>query len=391
MTLPTPLPIAQFRDVPHLAALAKQLHHLLSTELGLAEPLSESRARAILRAAQVLDEATQASFVRLVQNEKSLRLALHDLCQSTAVSLTFIPPYPTEAPEIPWLSLVLLAFARKNGYPVGNLNPAVPPAPHTPAGLLLQQVGGYFRQQTQRSATERDKLAKPLAYSGDPTNPNPNLTDPAPIAPVPPYFRTPVPVRYPEYNPPVAVETEELPASNYLVIAPEETTTPPPARPSSAPRSAPAPSRQPALQITAEEVMPPPINIVGTPVTVPRPAEPARPTGSNLLDNIRNLFKGEEFASTRLRVLVQEYPDGPGLYGLQVKVSCRGVRSFVAGTTDREGRFVCELPVRETSGLTYEVEVIWPRETGGETEQKSITLSADREAYELPFYRQLRP
>lgn len=389
MTMTPNETIQALRDRQHLTAFARQWHQLLSTEMGLPEPLSESRARAVLRAAKVLDDAVQASFQRLMQKEGNLRVALHDLIASTAVGTDFTPPYPAEESEIPWLSLALLVFAHKNGYPVGNLNPAVPPAPHSPAGLLLQQVGSFFRQETQRSATERERLARRLAYSGASGD---NDQAPASVAPVPPYFRSPVPVRYPEFNDPVAVDEAEVnqppnnatppPSTNErLTISEDETVSPAPT----------PPQRMPSIRITREQVTPPAVRIVGDSVSVPRPRQDdsERNMGSNLLDSIRNLFKGEDFSATRLRVLVQEYPDGPGLYGLQVKVTCKGVRSHVAGTTNREGRFVCELPVRETSGLTYDVDVVWPREAGGETEQKSITLSADREEYELPFYRRL--
>jgi hypothetical protein len=94
--------------------------------------------------------------------------------------------------------------------------------------------------------------------------------------------------------------------------------------------------------------------------------------------------------ATKLRIIVKEYPDGPGLYGLQVRVTCKGIKSHVAGTTTREGNFVCELPVPERSGLTYDVDVTWPREMSGETERKSITLNADRTEFELPFYRSIK-
>jgi hypothetical protein len=97
----------------------------------------------------------------------------------------------------------------------------------------------------------------------------------------------------------------------------------------------------------------------------------------------------EDLTTTKLKVLVQHYPDGPGFYGLQVRVTCKGVKSYVAGTTDRDGKFVCELPVRVESGLTYDVDVIWPREEGSEVERKSITLNADRTYFSLPFYRHL--
>ena len=109
------------------------------------------------------------------------------------------------------------------------------------------------------------------------------------------------------------------------------------------------------------------------------------------LTAVRQTFgRKEPLASTKLRVLVQEYPDGPGLYGLQVRVTCQGVKSYVAGTTNREGKFLCELPVRVNSGLTYDVDVTWPREMNNEIERKSITLNADRTEFNLPFYRRMK-
>jgi hypothetical protein len=104
---------------------------------------------------------------------------------------------------------------------------------------------------------------------------------------------------------------------------------------------------------------------------------------------IRQMLGQEEMTTTKLRVLVQEHPDGPGLYGLQVRVTCAGIKSYVAGTTDRDGKFVCELPVRMQTGLTYDVEITWPRDKGGDGERKSITLNADRTEFTLPFYRKI--
>ena len=43
------------------------------------------------------------------------------------------------------------------------------------------------------------------------------------------------------------------------------------------------------------------------------------------------------------------------------------------------------------SGLTYDVQVTWPRDVGGDVERKSITLNADRTIFTLPFYRQINP
>ena len=93
--------------------------------------------------------------------------------------------------------------------------------------------------------------------------------------------------------------------------------------------------------------------------------------------------------STKLRVIVQDVQDGPGLYGIQVQVRCKGINAHVAGTTNRDGVFLCELPVRVHSGLTYDVDITWPRDLGGEVERKSVTLNVDRTEFKLPFFRRL--
>lgn len=89
---------------------------------------------------------------------------------------------------------------------------------------------------------------------------------------------------------------------------------------------------------------------------------------------------------TKLRVVVQRYPDGPGIPGVQVKVQTKGVKKFVAATTNADGVFLCSLPVRARAGMTYYVDVIWPNELGGKRERKTITLNADREQFTLPYY-----
>ena len=124
----------------------------------------------------------------------------------------------------------------------------------------------------------------------------------------------------------------------------------------------------------------------------PRPAPRRQPTPqpppqSSFARSIRQLFRNEQLKTTRLRIVVQDYPDGPGIYGLQVTVSSKSIKSYVAGTTDRQGRFLCELPVRLTSGLTYDIDVSWPEDLGGRIERKSITINADRTEFTLPFYR----
>jgi hypothetical protein len=108
-------------------------------------------------------------------------------------------------------------------------------------------------------------------------------------------------------------------------------------------------------------------------------------------ERARSALTRSPLKSTKLRVLVQEFPDGPGLYGVQVRVACARIRAHVAGTTSREGVFLCELPVREEEGLTYEVDVTWPRDAGDRVERKAITLNADRTEFSLPFYQRVQP
>jgi hypothetical protein len=42
-------------------------------------------------------------------------------------------------------------------------------------------------------------------------------------------------------------------------------------------------------------------------------------------------------------------------------------------------------------GLTYDVDLTWPRDFGGETERKAITMNADRTRFTLPFYHRSQP
>ena len=106
----------------------------------------------------------------------------------------------------------------------------------------------------------------------------------------------------------------------------------------------------------------PPIRIDASqvPPARPRVVQPSPPANFN--QDVRRKFgrSREQMVTTKLRVVVQDYPDGPGLYGLQVRVTCKGINSHVAGTTGRDGRFLCELPVRAQSGLTYDVDITWP-------------------------------
>ncbi|MEZ4645268.1 MAG: hypothetical protein R3E31_21475 [Chloroflexota bacterium] len=392
----------------HLQVFAARLHAWLVADLNQSSEavpdFTESRAKALLRAANVVDDPTLHSFAKLVEaetaasNETAVRLALFDLLNETnlasesetqaiAAAATHAETANRQAP-FPWLSLSIAAFAWKSEYPLYQLDPASPPGEYSPAGQLVKRAAFFLRQQVQRSATDRDKLARKLAYtegetavSGTPTLEQLNTQEP--IAPLPPHYRPPIPVRYPEVardtlqiapDEPVAAEPPALRADSLTIETddlPGEHVT-----------------RMPPIRITKEQLPPP------RPQTTPRVVTPQPTTTTstvNFADNVRQIFgRGREpMKTTKLRIVVEEFPDGPGLYGLQIKVSCRGVKSYVAGTTNREGKFLCELPVRIHSGLTYDVDVTWPRDLGGETERKSITLNADRTEFVLPFYRKL--
>jgi hypothetical protein len=390
------------------ARLAQWLVGELSQEPGAttaARPegpaFTESRARALLRAAEILDDPTWRSFQRLVENPAAVRVALYDLLQdsslaqsaevaglavASAQTATTDNDPAAAPPTTPWLSLSIAAYAWKNGYPLQQLDPSSPPTPDSPAGQLIRRAAHFLRRQVQRGATERDKLGRKLSQ---PPSGTPSLEEMATAAesipPLPPVFRPPVPVRYPEVaRETVHLDVEEPPApptptrGEPLVISEEDL-----------PPSPPPPVTNPPLTIRPEETRPqprrrPPSPMPSTAVVMPNSSVESRP-GFTMA--VRQMLGHEEMKSTKLRVLVQDYPDGPGLYGLQVRISCAGIKSSVAGTTNREGKFVCELPVRLHSGLTYDVDVTWPRDAGGDTERKSITLNADRTEFTLPFYR----
>lgn len=392
--------IQSLQSPVHLTAFASRLHTWLMTELNPPDnPIrfTESRARAVLNAAGVLDEPTWHSFQRLIESPLALRLALYDVLNSAELAedkeveaLVIASSAAANPSPIEWLSLIIAAFAWKRGYFLDQLDPSSPPLADSPAGQILNRAMALIRQQVQRGATERNKMGKKLDYRADAAL-SPSLeTMPLAqetIAPLPPYYRAPIPVRYPE----VARETVQ--------ITPDEPTHPP---------TPPTIQRGEPLIISREDVEPtpnpptrmPPITISREQVEGTRPPSPLPPSAvimpnsaiepkPSLTVAFRQMFRNEPMKTTRLRIMVQEYPDGPGLYGLQVRVTCPTIRSYVAGTTDRNGKFLCELPVRLTSGLTYDIDVTWPREHSGETERKSITLNADRTEFNLPFYRRI--
>jgi hypothetical protein len=359
----------------------------------------ESRAKALLRSADAVDEATLKDFATLMQNVPARRVALYDLLVSARMAedaevaaLVALSTQQGETSPTAWISLVTAAFAWKGGYSLHQLDPASPPDPYSPAGQVLKRASHFVRQQLLRSATERDRLARQLTRPVGASRALEDLTPPEePIAPLPPHFRPPIPERYPE----VASETLQVDPDAHvpetaptlgepLVITEEEL--------SGGDNTSTDPVRMPPITITADQVNPaqlsPPSPLPSTGVIVPSSSGQPRPS---LTMALRQMFGQEELASTKLFVIVQKYPDGPVLFGLQVRVFCKGIKSYVAGTTNREGKFACELPVRVNSGLTYDVEITWPRDEGGEVERKSITLNADRTQFTLPFHRQVHP
>ncbi|MCP5099502.1 MAG: hypothetical protein GY943_28435 [Chloroflexi bacterium] len=379
-----------------LAIFAQRLTDWLIADLNQSEDdvpaFTESRAKALLRAANVIDDPTLHDFMKLVESDTAVRIALHDLLlesglaendeiQATAATSAAAPEGET---TIHWLSLSIAAHAWKTGYPLHQLDPASPPGEYSPAGQLVKRAAYFMRQQIQRSATERDKLTRKLAYTADSAPGTPSLAElPAeqPVAPVPPHYRPPIPVNYPEVanetlsvEPETRVETETAVSRNAPITITNADLEP----------DTPQPIRMPAIKISKDQVNQAARQQPSRQVRQPAP----RNSSSEFSQAVRRQWgrNREPMRTTKMRVIVQEYPDGPSMYGLQVRVTCKGVKSYVAGTTNRDGLFFCELPVRVQSGLTYDVDITWPRDLGGNTERKSITLNADRTQFDLPFY-----
>ena len=410
--------IRSIRTDQQLMTFAVRLRTWLLTEQGTdqvnVQEFSESRARALLRAASVIDDATLADFSRLVVTDNGARVALHDLIQTGGLArqeevraLAALASHTSEqqTQPIPWLSLALSSHAWQRGYPVAQLDPASPPERFSPAGQVVMHTAGFLRQQVQRSATDRDRIARLLAprSANSPANLN-ELQPEGLIPPLPPHFRPPIPVRYPEISrDTLQVDPDQEQPFDYvnrgeaLVITEDDLSQDDPQQDNltqDATHQAEQiteqnpPQRMPEIRISREQVEPPqpasqpPSPMPPSAVVMPTNTSDSRP---GLTVALRQMFGSEDLLSTKLRVLAQEYPGGPGLYGLQVKITCKGIRSYVAGTTDHDGRFLAELPVRAQEGLTYDVDLTWPRQEGGETERKSITLHADRTEFTLPF------
>jgi len=365
-----------------------------------APSFTHSRAKAVLRASDVVDDATLQDFTQLMSQERAVRVAVYDLLVDSdlaeneeAANLAQLSALEGTK-DIPWLSMIIASYAWRSGYPLYQIDPSSPPATFSPAGQVLTRSAHFVRRQVQRSATEREKLGKQLSVprSGTPALDEMDSAD-VTLAPLPPHYRPPIPENYPEVSSEsFQIESDDIEQApsitlgDPLVISAEDVNEPG--------RINDDPIRMPPITISSDQIAAEP---AAPPSPVPRsgvimPSESQTPQARpSLTVGLRQMLGQEELTTTKLRIFVQQYPDGPGLYGLQVRVTCKGVKSYVAGTTDREGRFVCELPVRMQSGLTYDVDITWPREQGNEVERKSITLNSERSHFTLPFYRQLTP
>ncbi|MBX7254346.1 MAG: hypothetical protein K1X50_20365, partial [Candidatus Promineofilum sp.] len=79
--------IRAFPDRPQLAAFAARLLDWLNNDLNpRGEAFSESRARALLLAAEALDEPTRHSFSQLTETEPGARIALYDLLRESSLA-----------------------------------------------------------------------------------------------------------------------------------------------------------------------------------------------------------------------------------------------------------------------------------------------------------------
>lgn len=390
-------------DIEGLRHLAASVQVTLLNDTKIKLHLLASRIRTVFLAAGLLDDALLREFAQMVTREAGLRIALDDLFGR------FSPP--TEhlvlaSPEdkVEWLVLVTLACAAQTGYTVENLDPASPPRSNSPAGLMLSQVADYFRVQTRRTATDRDRLVKKLAFDASLAQTGPRTeTNPA-AQPNSADVRTPAPVTYFEHNPPLKLTEADLDLPPQTVITtppvsvevsavrPVAQPARPPAQPSQStqpttPTTPTTPQTMPPIRISRESFKPLSQKVTEQASTAWR--EVGAPAVNVVANKMRDLLTTEATTTTLLRVNVLDRPDGNGIIGVQVTVTCKGLRSHVAGITDRDGRFACELPVREASGLTYDVMVSWPREMGADQEKKSITLSGDRAEFDLPFFHSL--
>lgn len=377
-------------DAAGLHQLAASVQATLLEGISTPTHLLASKIRSVLIASGLLDDGILREFNQTIERENGLRLALSDLFERFDAPADDLLLSPADA-KCDWLVLVTAACAEQQRYDLENLDPSSPPAHHSPAGLMLAQVADFLKAQTRRTGTERDRLAKKLAFDSTALAQSSvsELAEPA-ASIQDSNVRMPAPVTYFEHNPPIKIteadfNVESDPAVTMSPVSLDLTAHPPTPEPE--PETPAPPRTMPAIKITRESLKP----------LSQRVSEQANqawrdvgaPAISRVADKVRDILTPEETSDTLLKVQVMDRPNGNGIVGVQVTVTCKGIRSHVAGITDGDGSFACELPVRESSGLTYDVTVSWPREMGSDREKKSITLSADRGEFELPFFRSL--
>lgn len=382
-----------FRSLPESEqdALAQQLAYRLAD--GDAT-LTESRARVLLHEAAGVESAEiQAildEFVERMREPAQARLALFDVIQATGLEPAR-PGATADAPFAGWLTLGILAGAHQVGYHAADLDPSHPPAPHSPAGRALGYAIGWINAQLRRNAIERDRQLRRIAYDPVVATPPPTSTQPEGVA------RGTIPVRYFEYNEAIAVDSAEL-------------DTPPPPVTTSPVRitedDLPALERPleinvgPSRRIARPQAAAPDEDVVietddapsirqALSENLPEVRDSVASTAAALAGAVRARFRNEAVPTVRLRVVVQDKPDGTGLPAVQVKISSPGFKNYVAGTTNPEGVFIVDLPVRDRAGMMYHADVVWPAQFGGTTERKSITLNTHRDAFMLVFYHRV--
>ena len=102
---------------------------LNSSEDAATPDFTESRAKALLRAANVVDDPTRHTFMKLIEsNLTAVRLALYDLLKESGLAendevaaLAAVSGQSTPAAEeepIVWSALAVAAYAWKDGYPL---------------------------------------------------------------------------------------------------------------------------------------------------------------------------------------------------------------------------------------------------------------------------------
>ena len=116
-------------DSYHLSFFAERQLNWLVSDLNRSDEavpdFTESRAKALLRASDLLDDPTRHSFERLVEQETGARIALHDLLNDSElaendevlalVSTTAASTLSAPPEDVKWLALAVAAFAWKSG------------------------------------------------------------------------------------------------------------------------------------------------------------------------------------------------------------------------------------------------------------------------------------